>query len=149
MQDLDLIPLRHGYANLSSSTTTECALADTYYKIGGTWTAGTHDYFESDGSGKTTYKDGSGVHFLLNGVSDVSADKNCTIWYGLYINGTLVDAAQTPHTFNNANQISNISITAVLEDLQYNDYLEVWCKSDTVNTNIKSETLELTFWGDR
>jgi hypothetical protein len=149
MQNLDQIPLRHGFTYLSSETTTLCTLADTFYKIGGTWASGSHTYFEYSGNGKTTYKDGTGIHFLLNGVSDVSSDKNCTICYALYKNGELVEDAQTPHTFEHAHQITNISITSALETLNYDDYLEVYCKSNVAATTLTHKTLQLTFWGDR
>ena len=61
--------LQRGCHHLSSSTTTTCTLADTYYKVTGTWTDGANcnNAFEYDGSGKITYTGKSGTYFLSMG----------------------------------------------------------------------------------
>jgi hypothetical protein len=149
MQNIDQTPLRKGAQALTAEQATLCTDANTYYKIGGTWTTGENRGFEIDGLGKITYKDGTGISFLFNGASDVSADKNCTITYGLFKNGSLITGAETPHTFDAANKIESISITAFVENLQYDDYFEIYCKSNQVNTTITSKTLSITFLGER
>lgn len=141
--------LFRGCQALQSAQATNCVNADQYYKIGGTWGGSQCLGFVRDGLGKLTYKNGANITFLLNGTSDVKADKNCQITYALFKNGVLVTGAETPHTFSSANQIANIAITAFVENLKYDDYLEVYCKSDTANTLITSETLITTFLGDR
>jgi hypothetical protein len=138
-----------GCQRLISEQQTTCINANTYYMIGGTWGGASCVGFERDGKGKITYTDGTGVVFLLNGTSDVQADKNCTITYALFKNGQLVDGAETPHTFEHANSIANISITAIVEGLICGDYLEIYCKSDQSNTLVTSNTLIITFYGDK
>jgi hypothetical protein len=141
--------LYKGCHHLNAAQTTECADADTYYKITGTWVDGTdcNQGFTYDGTGKLTYNGQSGVHFLFNGQSDVEASKVCEITYALYKNGVIVTGAETPHSFHTANQVANIGITNIFP-LQQGDYLEVYCKSDTAATDIISNTLMITFLGD-
>lgn len=141
--------LYKGCHHLSASHDTECTDADTYYKIDGTWTDGNNCNlgFSYDGTGKITYT-GEEAYFLLNGVSDVSADKVCTITYGMYLNGSLVTGAETPHTFPNATSTSTIAISNIIK-LNKGDYIEVYVKSDTINTTVTSSTLMITLLGDR
>jgi len=141
--------LFRGCQGLTSPEETVCTLADNYYKISGTWSGATNLGFFRDGSGKLIYKNGANINFLLNGTSDVKADKNCLLTYALFKNGVLVSGAETPHTFNNANSFVNISITAFVQGLKYDDYLEVYCKSDQANTKITSETLTITLLGSQ
>jgi hypothetical protein len=141
--------LFRGCQALQAPRATSCVNADQYYKIGGTWAGSQCIGFVRDGLGMITYKNGANITFLLNGTSDVRADKNCQITYALFKNGVLVPRAETPHTFNFANQIANIAITAFVENLKYDDYLEVYCKSNVANTLITTETLIVTFLGDR
>ena len=129
--------------------TTTCTDADTYYKVGGTWSDGNClEGFTIDGSGKITYTGESGTVLLFNGVSDLSSDKVATITYALYKNGVLVTGAETPVSAEHANGIMNISITNFVPAQQY-DYYEVYVKSDTANTIVTHNTLFLTFLGDR
>lgn len=141
--------LYKGCHHLASATNVVCTDANTYYKIGGTWTDGTGGRcdFSYDGSGKITYN-GQKAVFHFSGASDVAADKNCTITYALYKNGVLVSNAITPHTFNTANQTTSISITNLFETYR-GDYFEVYVKSDTAATTVSVQTLYITFLGDR
>lgn len=141
--------LYKGCHHLSEETIVVCTTAETYYKIGGVWTNGTGGRcnFSYDGLGKITY-DGQKAAFLFTGVSDVAADKNCTITYALYKNGVLVANAITPHIFSTANQTANISITNLFE-INRGDYFEIYVKSDTNATTLTVETLYMTFLGDR
>ena len=102
-------------------------------------------FTESGGTITKTVKKGK---FSLNGTSDVSAGKPGTIYYGLFVNGILVDQSETPHTFNSANKIDNISITAVIE-IDKDDTLEVMARGDVgaSGQSITVETLHTTFWG--
>ena len=140
--------LNKGRHVLSSSTTTTCTDADTYYKITGTWTngAGGHS-FETDGTGKLTYIGDNNITYLLIGNSDLSSDKVAKITYALYKNGALVTGFETPTDFTAANKIGNIGINNFVV-LNTGDYLEVYVKSDTAATTVTHNTLILTLLGD-
>lgn len=142
--------LPKGFQQLSAPTTTTCTVADTYYKIGGTWVDGASSMdFTLDGSGRLTYNGKSGVTFLFNGVSDLSVSfGGSQTTYALYLNGALVPAAQTPIDFNVLNSIGNISITAFIT-LNQGDYIEIWCKNDNAGTVVTHNTLAITLLGDK
>jgi len=141
--------LYKGCHHLGSAEVTACTDADTYYKIGGTWTDGesSNNGFVYDGSGKLTYTGESGIHCLFNGTSDLRSSKVARITYGLYKNGSLVTNGETPVDFAHANSLRNISITNILK-INKDDYFEVYVKSDTASTNVTSNTLMITFIGD-
>ena len=130
---------------LGASEDTNCTLADTPYKIGGTWTQCSEPKgFVADFAGKLTFRGASGSKFLFNGVSDLAVSKASRITYMLYKNGVLVSASQTPTDFAAASKYSNISITQFMRLDKY-DYLEVYCKSDVAANVVTSNSLQLTF----
>lgn len=138
--------LSKGYTYLTASHNTTCTLADTYYKIDGTWVDCDCNYFTADGTGKfTCNKSGE---YLFNGVSDVAVDTAGLMYYALYLNGVLVPIAQTPHDFTAAAKTEGIAITSIIS-LNVGDYIEVYAKHETVGTIITTSTLFLTFFGDR
>lgn len=141
---------RHDYGQIYLSTplAKELVVADQYYKIPGAFTVADFGRFECSTAGVLTFKGDGGI-FLLNGVSDVQVDKACKTTYGLYINGSLVSGAETPHDFAATSKIANISITALLENLANGDEMEVYAKSDTANTLLTPATLIVTFFGAR
>lgn len=143
-------PLRRGAMALATTSTTSCVIAGQYYKINGvaTWicTEGCNKGFELDPTGKLTFVGRSGTWFLFSGSSDLSADKNCTTTYGLYLNGALVPGAETPHTFDAANKVESIGITQLVQ-LNRGDFVEVFVKSDAANTTVSHFTLSVTFLG--
>jgi len=136
--------------HLDGSTDTTCTDADTYYKIGWTWTDWDecNDWFEYDGSWKITYTWSGRRFFLFNGTSDLKVSAASTITYALYVNGVLVSNAQTPTTFVNTSKIGNISITNIIP-LNTWDYIEVYVKSSVAWVTVTHETLFLTFLSDR
>ena len=138
--------LQHGVEFLSATHATICTDIGTYYIIDGTWiTPESINYgFSGNGSGRITYNGDKTLTFLFNGVSDLSVDKSCEITYGLYINGALVPGAETPHDFANTAKVDSISITNFVI-LNPGDYIEVWCKSDTITTEVTTNTLMITF----
>jgi len=135
----------HGQLRLESPADTNLSETDTYYKVSGNFIDGDANGFEVVDN-KLKYIRDSGICFLLNGVSDLQVNKACTITYSLFKNGVLVPGAQTPHTFVNPSKTSNISITAICK-LDKNDELEVFAKSDEINTIISVHTLNDTLWG--
>ena len=141
--------LYKGCHHLTTPATITCTDAETYYKITGTFGDGDNCNcgFTYDGTGRITYN-GEDAYFLLTGVSDVSADKVCTITYGMYMNGSLVTGAETPHSFPNASSTTNISISNIIK-LTNGDYIETWVKSDTASTDVDVQNLMLTLLGDR
>lgn len=86
--------------------------------------------------------------FLFTGSSDVMASKAGTIYYALFLNGSLVTTAVTPHTFTSASKIENIAITS-LANLSKDDTIEIYAKSDgiAVSQSLTIKTLNTTFWG--
>ena len=139
--------LQHGGHSLSGGITTTCTNADQYYKIAGTWIQHPGEAFVSDGANILTYMNGSDVHFLLNGVSDLSVSAACKITYGLYKNGLLI--AATPADFTSASKVGNISITDIIPSINSGDYYEVWCMSSVAGVVVTHNTLAINFWGDR
>jgi len=142
--------LQHGCHQLSSSTTTTCTLADTYYKIGGTWIDGNgcNNAFTYDGTGKITFTGQSGTYFLFTGVSDLSVNVASRVTYGLYKNGVLVTGAETPTDFVSSSKVGEIGISHIFP-IQKGDYFEIYVKSDGAGNIVTHNTLMLTFVGDR
>lgn len=139
--------LYRGCQKLSAPQTTTCTLADTYYKIAGTWGGSLCKGFERDGTGKITYKGPSGVTYLFNGTSDVKTDTAGKVTYGLYLNGALVTGAETPHDFTAAAKTENIAITS-FPAFNYGDEIEVYCKHSTAGSDVISDSLIITFLGE-
>jgi len=140
--------LWRGFHHISSPETTTCTIADTYYKISGTWGDGDdcNHGFAFDGSGKITFQGQSGAYLLFNGASDLSADKVATVTYAMYLNGALVTGGESPVSIQHANENVNLSITNFVK-LNPGDYIEIYVKSNTANTDVTSSTLFLTFLG--
>lgn len=137
-----------GQIRLTATDTTDLtATANTYVAVDGIFEISLSHWFSANASGVMTFIGEKAIDFLFNGVSDVSADKNCRITYALFLNGSLVVPAQTPHDFASANKDENISITALLT-LEPNDYIQIYAKSDTVSTIISVDTLQVTLWGE-
>lgn len=133
-----------GQSILTAQDTTTLSVIGTYYKINGTFSA---DYilgFSHNTNGTLTYTKTKDCIFLFNGVSDLEVNKACEITYALFING--ISVAETLHDFAATSKIENISITAFLE-LQKNNYLEIYAKSDTVDTIITVSSLLTTYLG--
>ena len=66
--------LYKGCHHLSSELVVSCSVAETYYKIGGTWTNGQGKCaFVYDGSGKITYNERKSM-FLFTGVDGLAGD---------------------------------------------------------------------------
>lgn len=123
------------------------AATDTYEKIEGTWAGRGLDLFEVDSSGILTYRGPDNVAVLFNGTSDLKANKLCVIHYALYVNGVLVEDAQTPIGIQVPGRVRNTSITALIV-LNGGDYLEIYSKCDTASTTLTADTLSITCWGD-
>lgn len=136
--------LSRGQSRLSSEDSTTLTTAGTYYLISGTFVDGDIKDFTLTTAGKLTYIGADSVTFLLNGVSDLSVDKACVLTYGLHLNGTLITAAQTPHTFVAASKKENIAITSLIT-LNKSDYLEVFAKSDQAITVLTASSLITTY----
>ena len=139
-------PNERVFMQLNTSTVNNLAVADTYYKISGTYsTNGVNNHFSVSSDGVITYNGPGGV-FLFNGVSDLQVNIVTDITYALFINQTLVPNAETPHTFSFFDRIDNISITAMVP-LSTGDEIEVYAKASDNNTNLTTLNLLLTFWG--
>jgi len=137
-----------GQIRLSAPTTTELsATPDTWKAIAGVFVDGQCNCFTLSADGILTYNGDKSQDFLFSGASDLQADKNCILTYGLYVNGTLVGEAQTPVTIDHANSFGSIGITSIV-NLSKDDYLQIWVKSDTANTDVGVQTLNVTLWGE-
>jgi len=92
-----------------------------------------------------TSRDGT---FLMNGVSDLEVNKACTVYYGLFLNGSIVAGEITPHTFTVQSKVENISITAIAE-LALDDEVEIKVLGDGVTSGVTvtAHKLDVTFWG--
>lgn len=133
-------------SRLVTSSSTLLGTVDTYYKIVGAFADNGNNFrFTTASDNRATYT-GNENSFLFTGASDVKVDKVCELTYALFLNGVLVSGAETPHDFTAASKTENISITSII-DLKRDDYLEVWAKSDTINTTLTVEDLLTTTWG--
>lgn len=135
----------HGQLRLQSETPTVLTNANEYYKVAGTFGDGHSLGFEVTNN-KLKYIGPSSVCFQFTGVCDLQVDKACSTVFSLYINGELVTAAQTPHTFVSPSKTGTIAIVAIIE-LTQDDELEVYAKSDTALTTMTVETLNIVCWG--
>lgn len=134
----------HGQHRLMEKTSTTITNKDTYVKVLGNFEDGETKGFEFIAN-KLCWQGSSGTVFLFNGSSDLEVNKACTISYGLFLNGVLVEEAQTPHSFVSPSKTSNISITALVR-LQQDDEIEVFVKSSEDNTIVTVHTLAITLW---
>ncbi len=137
-----------GQIRLSAPATTELSVTpDTWKAITGVFSDGQCNCFTLGADGILTYIGDKSQDFLFTGVSDLKADKTCVLTYGLYVNGVLSSPAQTPINIEHANSYGAVSITQII-NLNKNDYLQIWMKSDTASTNVDVETLNVTLWGE-
>lgn len=85
---------------------------------------------------------------MMNGVSDLGVNKACTVYYGLFLNGSVVPHEVTPHTFTVQSKVENISITA-LAQLAVDDTVEIKVLGDgtTAGVTVTVHKLDVTFWG--
>lgn len=94
-------------------------------------------------AGTLTYLNG-GRKFLINGTSDLEANKAADVTYALVVNGTPVPSELTTVTFTGAARKANISITAVAI-LTTADTVEIHVKGDgTVGTIVTVNKLDVT-----
>lgn len=133
-----------GQLILDSPTSVSLSVINQPYKITGTYSdGGTNREFATSAGGILEYT-GEDGRFLVNGTSDLEVNKASRVTYMLYVNGTLVTGAETPHDFASNSKIENISITRIV-DVSNGDEIEVYAKSDTVNTNIDVNDLSVNF----
>jgi len=135
----------HGQLRLSETTDTVILDADTYTKVSGTFTDGHVSGFTVSNN-KLIFNGPDGSCFLFNGASDLESNKSCIIFYALYLNGQLVNDAQTPHKFVTPSKTTSIGITSIIK-LNNGDELEIYCKSSETNTTLTIKNLNITFWG--
>jgi len=134
----------YGRLRLQSQTDVVCTNAGQYYVIDGTFLDGISKGF-SKGNNKLIYNGPSGAVYNFTGASDVRTDQASLLTYGLFINDELVDGAETPHRFIDADKTSNMSITDIVR-LNQGDEIEVRCKTDTAGAGYRVRTLGIVFW---
>jgi hypothetical protein len=137
-----------GQLRLTAAEDTPMAVAGDYYQVQGVFADGDIKNFSLAADGTLTYSGMSGNVFLLSGSSDLAGNKVCEVTYSVFVNGVLAPGAQTPHSFKNAAETQNISITGLLS-LNNGDAITVRAKSDAANTTITVSTLTVTLWGER
>jgi hypothetical protein len=145
--------VRHGAACNSKAEMSRTAngpvsltLADTYYKVAGTYVGSGLIRFTVSAAGVATYA-GPGECFILVGTSDLSVNKACETHYALYVNGALAPGvSETPHTFLAQNKITSVAIVGLVP-LSTGDTLEVYAKSDTAGTDLDPATLKIVLFG--
>ncbi|MEK0324072.1 MAG: hypothetical protein QQN63_00055 [Nitrosopumilus sp.] len=82
--------------------------------------------------------------FVINGTSDLDANKAIEVSYALFINDTLIPGEITSHTFTASSKLENISITSIA-NLATGDILDIRAKSDgTASSSITVNKLDLT-----
>ncbi|MCK5615992.1 hypothetical protein KAR91_79755 [Candidatus Pacearchaeota archaeon] len=142
-------PLWNPIATLTivSPDDTTCIIAETYYALEGTFTDGRLvDFTLDENTGIITYI-GSGGEFVFHGTSDLQADKVCRITYAMALNGVIQTGVTTPVDILSANKSGNISINRPIT-LVTNDTIQVKMKSDTANTVVTVNSLNLVIRGD-
>jgi len=131
-----------GQMLLTEAADTELTLANTDYKLSGTFSDDNQNRdFTTSSSGTLTYT-GAGGKFHFVGASDLSADKNCSIAIKLYRNGSF-SGSQGVHTFNSSNETTNISSTGIVT-LQKGDEFEVYVRSSSAGTTLSFDSLIIT-----
>jgi hypothetical protein len=135
----------HGQLRLQAEAPTALTNTEQYYKVAGTFGDGHARGFKV-ANNKLKYTGPDGVCFQFTGVCDLQVDKACHTVFSLYKNGELVTGAQTPHTFVSPSKTGTIAIVAIIE-LNQDDELEVYAKSDTALTTMTIETLNIVCWG--
>lgn len=134
----------HSYGQIAMTTgdTTNLLTIGVDYLVQGTFLTGCECLnFTQNADGSLTYT-GEGGKFLINGTSDLSADKASQINYTLYMDE--VPDGTTPHTFLASAKTENISITGIIE-LTTGMVLSVRAKSNTIDTTITVSSLNVTF----
>jgi len=131
-----------GQMLLTEAADTVLTLANTDYKLSGTFSDDNQNRdFTTSSSGTLTYT-GAGGKFHFVGASDLTADKNCSIAIKLYRNGSF-SGSQGVHTFNSSNETTNISSTGIVT-LQEGDEFEVYVRSSSAGTTLSFDSLIIT-----
>lgn len=131
-----------GQMGLTAEADTVATLADTDYKLSGTFTDDNQNRdFTTSSSGTLTYT-GAGGKFHFVGSADVTVDKNCSMVLTLYKNGSPTNAKGS-HTFNSSNETTNISATGLLT-LEHGDEFEIYTQSDSTNATFTFSALNIT-----
>lgn len=131
-----------GQMGLTAEADTVATLANTDYKLSGTFTDDNQNRdFTTSSSGTLTYT-GAGGKFHFVGSTDVTVDKNCSMVLTLYKNGSPTNAKGS-HTFNSSNETTNISATGLLT-LEHGDEFEVYAQSDSANATFTFGALNIT-----
>jgi|GEM_PF-4767748 len=131
---------------LSASATLTFTASDTYYKLSSSSFSGTTvSGFDIASTGTVTYTADSTATFIFAGISDYQVDQACTVTYALFKNGILVPGAETPHVFTNQNQITNISIVAMIPNVNENDYFDIYMKCNNAGASMTANTLSILF----
>jgi len=95
-------------------------------------------------TGGTLTKTIDGDRLLVIGNSEAKVDKMCTIFYGLFVNGSLVE--ETEHTYGAAARYENLGMNDIA-DLDVGEYVEVKVRGDgTANVKLTAKSLDVTFW---
>lgn len=133
------------YAEFHLTTTPEVVALDddgvTYTKVPNMVLA-TGVRFTVTGGTLTCLEDGK---YVINGTSDVEANKALMISYALFIDDVVVPSEITPHTFTNQSKIENISITAIAT-LIAGQEIEIRVKGDgTLSSEVTVDKLDVTF----
>ena len=136
-----------GTMTLDAVFDTPCAVAGTWYPMLGTFSDGALTDFTLDASGILTFTGEDPCLCSFIGTSDLEADKVCKVYYALSLKGVIQSGVQTPAKFENANSTENISINRPAL-LSKDDTLQVFMKSDTTNTTVQVNTLNLLFKGN-
>ena len=127
---------------LTGITTLNLATPDTLYDTGGIFTdGGLSRDFTSTAEGVVTYL-GSGIVCSIHGTSECSVDKACKVTYSMIKNG--ISIGDTPHGFTSTTKESSIGITNMIK-IENGDVFKVQIKSDTSNTELTIDTLNVVF----
>lgn len=131
-----------GQMGLTEPADTLTTLAGTDYKLSGTFTDNEQNRkFTTSSSGTLTYTGvGGKFHFVAS--SDVTINKNCGMVLTLYKNGEPT-TARGRHTFNNANETTNICATGLLT-IDQGDEFEIYVQCDTASTTLTFDSLNIT-----
>ena len=125
----------HGSFVTDTPAATTIAVAGTYVKAAGTTIFDTNpDGFSDDGGidNRLKYTGVPTRHAIIDAtISYVCASSNQVIGIKLAKNGVVVDGSVTRHKIGTGSDIVGVALSAHIDDLVTDDYLEIWVTNET------------------
>jgi len=124
-----------------NATATTVSLANTYYKVAGTTTAGSINQKFTHTSNRLTYAGALTRAFKITGVASMIAAAGNKVSLRVAKGGTSIAESTSTATIGAANRFESLTCQTIVE-LSTNDYIELFVANDSV-VNVTAEDLNV------